>query len=240
MRRDFLGLESYSPYLDRSIEDYAIHDAGDLELPFAQSEETLSQIEAFVSTCLAHDKQTAMLGGEHLLSLASIKAFYQKYPDLHVVHLDAHTDLREAYLGNPLSHASVMRRVWELLGDQRIHQLGIRSGEKEEFLFAKSHLSIEPFDVQSMDTVAQKLQSMDVPVYISLDLDVLDPSVFPGTGTPEPGGISFRSLQDALMKLRDLTSLALISWSFLPTMIHRCVDSCGMQTPAEMILAFAP
>jgi agmatinase len=107
-----------------------------------------------------------------------------------MIHFDAHTDLRRDYLGVELSHACVIRRCWEILGDGRIHQFGIRSGEKEEFDWAKSgHTDFHPFTLDGLEQVLDELKGK--PVYFTLDLDVMDPSVFPGTGTPEPGGVDF-------------------------------------------------
>ena len=132
------------------------------------------------------------------MTLGSIRAAARKYPDLHIIHLDAHTDLREDYLGVRLSHACVIRRCWEILGNGRIHQFGIRSGEKDEFEWAKSgHTSLHPFDLEGLEETVESLQGK--PVYFTLDLDVLDPSVFPGTGTPEPGGIDYMTLQRAVI-----------------------------------------
>ncbi|MBC7765893.1 MAG: agmatinase, partial [Hyphomonadaceae bacterium] len=130
MRAEFVGLETYSPLLDKDLEDFLIFDGGDLELPFGNVEAALNTIKAYTQNILADDKKPLMIGGEHLVSLPTIQAVYEKYPDLRVIHLDAHTDLREHYLDQPLSHASVMRRVWDFLGDGKIFQFGIRSGTK--------------------------------------------------------------------------------------------------------------
>ena len=158
----------------------------------------LAVIEERAETILKDDKLPFLIGGEHLVTLGSIRAAARKYPDLHIIHLDAHTDLREDYLGVRLSHACVIRRCWEILGNGRIHQFGIRSGEKDEFEWAKSgHTSLNPFDLEGLEETVESLQGK--PVYFTLDLDVLDPSVFPGTGTPEPGGIDYMTLQRAVI-----------------------------------------
>ncbi|KAF5036462.1 Agmatinase [anaerobic digester metagenome] len=137
-----------------------------------------------------------MLGGEHLLTLGAVWALLERYPDLCIIHFDAHTDLREDYLGAPLSHACVIRRCWELLGDERIWQFGIRSGERAEFEWAKAHTALHPFD---FDGLAQAVSDIGGrPVYFTLALDVLDPAFFCGTGTPEAGGVSFLALLEAI------------------------------------------
>lgn len=205
IRQDSFGLESYSPYLDRDLEEEAIHDGGDLDLPFGNTERVLSDIATYTKEILDSGKKFLMVGGEHLVSLPTIEAAYEKYPDLHVIHIDAHTDLREDYMGEPLSHASVIRRCFDFLGDGRIFQFGIRSGLKEEFEWAKEHTYMEKF---SIDTLAQVVQQLkDVPVYVTIDLDVLDPGTFPGTGTPEPGGITYKELLAGIAALQDLNQI---------------------------------
>lgn len=198
IRGDSWGLETYSPYQDRDLTDCHIFDSGDLELAIGDSEKVLAVIEERAETILKDDKLPFLIGGEHLVTLGSIRAAARKYPGLHIIHLDAHTDLREDYLGVRLSHACVIRRCWEILGNGRIHQFGIRSGEKDEFEWAKSgHTSLHPFDLEGLEETVESLQGK--PVYFTLDLDVLDPSVFPGTGTPEPGGIDYMTLQRAVI-----------------------------------------
>lgn len=198
IRGDSWGLETYSPYQDRDLTDCHIFDSGDLELAIGDSEKVLAVIEERAETILKGDKLPFLIGGEHLVTLGSIRAAARKYPDLHIIHLDAHTDLREDYLGVRLSHACVIRRCWEILGNGRIHQFGIRSGEKDEFEWAKSgHTSLHPFDLEGLEETVESLKGK--PVYFTLDLDVLDPSVFPGTGTPEPGGIDYMTLQRAVI-----------------------------------------
>lgn len=202
IRPDSYGLESYSPYLDMDLEEQNIFDGGDLELALGNTEKVLQTIENFTVELLDDQKKFLMVGGEHLVSLPTIKATFEKYPNLHVIHIDAHTDLREDYLGEKLSHASVMRRCHEFLGDDRIFQFGIRSGLKEEFEWAKKHTHLEKFTLKTLPEVVAQLSNM--PVYITIDLDVLDPGVFPGTGTPEPGGITYRELLQAIGTLQSL------------------------------------
>ncbi len=202
MRRDSYYLELYSPRQDRSLEDHKIHDASDLVLPWGNPARVLTLIEEATEAILAQDKLPVMIGGEHLVTLGTIRAFAKKYPDLHMVHFDAHTDLRETFFDEPLSHATVIRKCWDILGDGRIHSYGIRSGVKEEFDWAKIHTDFHPFSLNGIEEVRAKIGRS--PVYITLDLDVLDPSVMPGTGTPEPGGATFNELLEAMLKLTGL------------------------------------
>ena len=198
MRAESYGLETYSPYLDLDMEEARVFDGGDLELCFGDTARALGQIEDFARDLLTDGKKPFMIGGEHLVTLPVVRALAERYEDLHIVHFDAHTDLRDDYLGAKLSHATVMRRAWDILGDGRIYQFGIRSGERAEFLWAKEHTYLQRFDFTGLEWSLADL--MGKPVYLTLDLDVLDPSVFPGTGTPEPGGVSFLDLLRALRK----------------------------------------
>ena len=199
MRHESFGLETYSPYQNRDLTDYKIFDGGDLELCFCNSKTALADIENCTEHILADHKIPVLLGGEHLVTLGSVQAVYKKYPEMHILHFDAHADLRDEYLGEPLSHACVMRRCHDLLGDGRIHQFCIRSGEREEFLFAKAHTDFHPFDFTGLEPLVCALEESRTPVYLTIDLDCLDPSVFPGTGTPEAGGVSFLQLLKAIM-----------------------------------------
>ncbi len=196
IRAESYGLETYSPYQDKDLADYRVFDSGELELCFGSSEAALSDVQARTETILNDGKRPVMLGGEHLLTLGAVRALLERYPDLCLIHFDAHTDLREDYLGAPLSHACVIRRCWELLGDGRIWQFGIRSGERAEFVWAKEHTFLRAFDFEGLGQAVQAIGSR--PVYFTLDLDVLDPAFFCGTGTPEAGGVSFLALLEAI------------------------------------------
>ncbi|MGM9613117.1 MAG: agmatinase [Butyricicoccus sp.] len=196
IRSESFGLESYSPYQDRDLIDYAILDIGDLELRFGGPESALADIEDCAAHILAESKRPFLLGGEHLVTLGAFRAVARKYPDIHMIHFDAHTDLREDYLGEPLSHACVIRRCWDIIGDGRIFQFGIRSGDREEWRWGSTHVETHRFCLDGLHEVVERLQGK--PVYFTLDLDVLDPSVFPGTGTPEPGGVTFNALREAV------------------------------------------
>lgn len=198
MRHESFGLETYSPYQDKDLEDISVFDSGDLELCFGSSEAALADITARAQEILADEKFPLLLGGEHLVTLGAVRAVLKKYPDLHIVHFDAHADLRDDYLGAQLSHACVLRRCHDLIGDGRIHQFCIRSGEREEFRFASQHTDMHPFTFDGLPELAEHLKQTQVPVYLTIDLDCLDPSAFPGTGTPEAGGVSFLQLLDAI------------------------------------------
>ena len=202
MRAESYGLETYSPYQDLDLEDCKIFDGGDLELCFGDTSLALQDITECTREILKDGKLPLMIGGEHLVTFGAVRAVFEKYPDLHVIHFDAHADLREEYLGATLSHATVLHRVWDLVGDGKIFQFGIRSGERAEFAWGKDHVTTRKFDFEGLEEVIEKLKGK--PVYFTLDLDVLDPSVFPGTGTPEAGGVSFLQLLEAVMKVGEL------------------------------------
>lgn len=196
LRRESYGLELYSPYQDKDLSDCAVLDSGDLELPMGSSALALEEIEARAAEILAAGKRPFLLGGEHLVTLGAFRAVFKQYPDVHIIHFDAHADLRQEYLGVELSHACVLRRCWDLTGDGRIFQFGIRSGDRSEWQWGRDHVTTHPFDLEGLEERVNALG--DKPVYFTVDLDVLDPSVFPGTGTPEPGGVSFEALRRAV------------------------------------------
>ena len=200
VRSESFGIETYSPYLDRDLEtDACVHDAGDLELPFGAPDRALDMIEAKAAEILDAGKTPFRLGGEHLVTLGAVRAAVKRYPDLCILHFDAHADLREDYLGMRLSHACVMRRCHDLLGDGRIWQFGIRSGTREEFRFMREgHVTTEPFSIKTLPSISFP---SGTPVYLTVDLDVLDPSEFPGTGTQEAGGVHFTELMPALVEI---------------------------------------
>ena len=196
IRRESYGLESFSPYQERDLLDCRIFDSGDIELPFGNPTRALSMIEERAATILQDGKLPFLTGGEHLVTLGAFSAVYDRYPDVHILHFDAHADLRQEYLGSELSHACVLRRCWDKTGDGKIQQFGIRSGDRDEFLWGTDHVETHRFTLDTLEETVARLG--DVPVYLTVDLDVLDPSVFPGTGTPEPGGVSFDELRRAV------------------------------------------
>lgn len=196
IRNDSFGIETYSPYQDKDMLDYFYFDSGDLELPFGSTNRVIADIAVRASNIVLDGKIPFMIGGEHLVTLGSVMAVSEKYDDLYIVHFDAHADLRDDYLGQKLSHACVLRRCHDIVGDGHIFQFGIRSGDREEFEFAKAHTEMHKFNLEGLAEIVVKLK--DKNVYLTVDLDVLDPSIFPGTGTPEAGGVSFDELRKAL------------------------------------------
>ena len=202
IRNESYSIETYSPYQNKDLEDIKVFDGGDIDLCFGNTVRILTQIEDFTKKILSDNKLPVMIGGEHLVTLGSVRAVLKKYPDLHIIHFDAHTDMRDDYLGEKLSHATVMRRCHDLLGDFRIFQFGIRSGEREEFIFSEEHNFINKFNFDKLPEAIEKIK--DKPVYFSLDLDVLDPADFPGTGTPEAGGVNFKELLKAVFDVSKL------------------------------------
>ncbi len=196
IRNESFGIETYSPYQDKDMTDYSYFDSGDLELPFGSVRRTIADIAMRTDTILNDGKIPFMIGGEHLVTLGAVMAVKDKAEDLYIIHFDAHADLRDDYLGQPLSHACVLRRCHELVGDGHIFQFGIRSGDREEFVFASEHTEMNKFNFNNLEEIVEKLKGKKV--YFTLDLDVLDPSVFPGTGTPEAGGVTFDELRKAV------------------------------------------
>ena len=199
IRHESFGIETYSPYQDKDLTDIKVFDCGDLELSFGLPEEALKDIEDQSRKILIDGKLPILIGGEHLVTLGSVKAVFEKHPDLQIIHFDAHCDLRDDYLGAKLSHACVLRRCHELVGDGKIHQFCIRSGDREEFLFAKDHTDMHKFSFDGLQEVCDELKKNNTPVYFTIDLDCMDPSQFCGTGTPEAGGVSFTQLLDAII-----------------------------------------
>jgi len=202
VRNESEGIETYSPYLDMDLEDYKIHDAGDLYFPLGDVKTVLNTIEEYTNKLIDDGKIPMMIGGEHLVTLPVVKGVHKKHQDLHIIHLDAHADVRQDYMGQPLSHATVIRRISDFIDPSHIHQYGIRSGERSEFVWAKANTDFNPFSLEGIKKLKDTLNN--TPVYVTIDLDVLDPSVFPGTGTPEAGGATYKELLKALVALSDL------------------------------------
>ncbi|RDY72347.1 agmatinase [Halobacillus trueperi] len=194
IREASIGLEEYSPYLDRHLEEVNYHDAGDLMLPFGNAARSLNIIEGYLDELLEKGKFPLGLGGEHLVTWPVIQAMYKKHPDLAIIHIDAHADLREEYEGEVLSHSTPIRKSCELLGAENVYSFGIRSGMREEFQYAEeSGMHMAKFEVlEPLKKVLPELAGR--PVYVTIDIDVLDPAFAPGTGTAEAGGISSKEL----------------------------------------------
>ncbi|MCD8392325.1 MAG: agmatinase [Cloacibacillus porcorum] len=237
MRAESFGIETYSPYQERDLEDYRVFDAGDLDLPFGNAAGALSAIEETAAEVLAADKIPVLLGGEHLVTLGAVRAAAKRYPGLRLIHFDAHADLRADYMGEALSHASVIHRCHDILGDGRIYQFGIRSGSREEMRWSDTHTRMEKFRA---DTIGEAVKDIgDAPLYITLDLDVVDPAEFPGTGTPEAGGLRFTELLAALLSLRGLNVKAFDICELSPHYDHSGASTAlACKVLREMLLAY--
>lgn len=192
------GIETYSPYQKKDLQDIKVADCGDLLLPFGNTSGAMKLIEQKADELLAQNKKILACGGEHLVSYPLIKSYAKKYPNLRIVHIDAHADLRDHYLKEKFSHASVIRLICSHIKPNFIYQYGIRSGEKSEFAWAEKNTNFYPFSLEKISEVPK-----NCPVYLTLDLDVLDPAYLPGTGTPEPGGLSFNELLEGILKLEE-------------------------------------
>lgn len=225
IRVDSVGVEWYSPYRDMDLKDYQTCDIGDLDLPIGNVDGALKVIYQTAKSILNDDKKPMMVGGEHLVTYPVVKALVEKYPNLHMIHLDAHTDLRETFFGMKFSHATVIKRCHDLVGDGKIFQFGIRSGDSTEFKWAASgHTHLRKFDFQGLAEIVQQIKHQ--PVYVTIDLDVLDPSVFPGTGTPEAGGMTYKDLLgafDEFAKLENMVGADIVELAPL-------LDSSGTST----------
>jgi len=239
MRAESYGLESYSPGQDLDMEDTSIYDGGDLELSFGDTQAALKDIEEYARSVHQDHKLPFLIGGEHLVTLPAFRAAHEKYDDIAVIHFDAHTDLRDAYLGAKLSHATVLRRIWDIVGDGRIYQFGIRSGERAEFYWAKEHTTLHKFDFTGLDQAIAACAGK--PVYFTIDLDVMDPSCFPGTGTPEAGGVTFLQLLDAA--LRVIRGCRIVACDMVelspPYDPSGCSTATALKLLREMLLALA-
>ena len=240
IRHESFGLETYSPYQDKDLTDYAVFDSGDLELCFGSSKAALSAIEDRTMAILNDQKLPLMVGGEHLVTLGAVRAVLKKYPKLHIIHFDAHADLRDDYLGADLSHACVIRRCHDLVGDGRIHQFCIRSGEKAEFEFAKNHTDIHPFQFDGLSELVNQLKISGVPVYFTIDLDCLESSVFPGTGTPEAGGVTFMQLLSAILEVCQTNVVGADINELAPMLDHSGVSTAtACKVLRELLLALS-
>ncbi|HCS13543.1 MAG: agmatinase [Zetaproteobacteria bacterium CG06_land_8_20_14_3_00_59_53] len=232
------GVEVWSPLLDASLECVRYADAGDVELPMGDTGRALEMIREAADAALDAGAAPFLLGGEHLVSLPAIAAVHARHPDLLVVQLDAHADQREDYMGVKLSHACVIRRVAEFLGQERIRQIGIRSGTKEEYRLMREHGTLTTF--READLEELKVWIGRRPVYLTVDLDVFDPSCFPGTGTPEPGGIDWWTFQRFLQVLRGCRIVGLDAVELAPQLdASGCSSVLAAKAVREMLLVAA-
>ncbi|TDM26692.1 agmatinase [Macrococcoides caseolyticum] len=236
IRSESYGLETYSPYLNKDLEDVRIMDSGDVDITIGNKVKVLEELEDTARTILNAGKLPFMIGGEHLVTLGPMRAVLEKYPDVMLVQLDAHTDLRDDYMGEPLSHATVVRRIYDLIGDNRIYQYGIRSGTKEEFDWSDTHTILEKFSIDTLKDLPGIIGN--TPVYVTIDLDCLDPSIFPGTGTPEPGGLTYRELEPAFKVFEQLNVVAADIVELSPPYDHSGVSNAvAAKVARELMLA---
>ncbi|MCP8617397.1 agmatinase [Salirhabdus salicampi] len=203
IREASIGLEEYSPYMDRHLEEVHYYDAGDIPLPFGNPSRSLSMIYDFTKKIFEQGKFPLGLGGEHLVTWPVLQAAYEKYSDMAIIHIDAHADLREEYEGEVLSHSTPIRKACNLIGPENVYSFGIRSGMREEFQYAKeSGMYMAKYDViEPLKQILPTLQGRNV--YVTIDIDVLDPAYAPGTGTAEAGGISSKELLQAIKAIAD-------------------------------------
>lgn len=234
IRSESYGLETYSPYLNKDLEDVRIMDSGDVEITIGNKVKVLEELEDTARTILNAGKLPFMIGGEHLVTLGPMRAVLEKYPDAILVQLDAHTDLRDDYMGEPLSHATVVRRIHDLVGDHRIYQYGIRSGTKEEFVWSETHTVLEKFSIDTLKDLPSIIGN--APVYVTIDLDCLDPSIFPGTGTPEPGGLTYKELEPAFKVFEQLNVVAADIVELSPPYDHSGVSNAVAAKVARELL----
>jgi len=227
LRKASWTLETYSPYLSLDLDEMDLFDAGDLELPQGNLAGSLDRIEKSAARLVAPGRKPLFLGGEHLVTYPLVKSMMRFFPLLQLVHFDAHCDLRDEYEGEKLSHATVMKRVREL-GVSRMLQIGIRSGTRQEFT--------ELSPVRSPEALAEGL-NRDVPIYISFDIDVLDPSLMPGVTTPEPGGLMFKEVMDYLSVLKGMDIVGADLVELAPDYDTTFVSSvCAAKVAREIVM----
>ncbi|MBC9874992.1 agmatinase [Macrococcoides bohemicum] len=236
IRSESYGLETYSPFLNKDLEDVRIMDSGDVDITIGNKVKVLEELEETARTILNAGKLPFMIGGEHLVTLGPMRAVLEKYPDTVLVQLDAHTDLRDDYMGEPLSHATVVRRIHDFIGDNRIYQYGIRSGTKEEFDWSEKHTVLEKFSIDTLKDLPDIIGN--APVYVTIDLDCLDPSIFPGTGTPEPGGLTYKELEPAFKVFEQLNVVAADIVELSPPYDHSGVSNAvAAKVARELMLS---
>ncbi len=201
------GLESYSPVLDRDLADLRIRDLGDVDLSGLEMPKALDAI----STAMAHAARQArlavMVGGEHTASLGGFRGVKRVYPDAVLLQVDAHLDMRPDYEGLTLTHATWLHHVGQEFGFGIVHQVGLRSGDRHEWDTARRETAWSSTELSLPLTVRGRIGNQ--PLYVSVDIDVLDPAHAPGTGCPEPGGVTFRELATFLYGLEGLRVVAL-------------------------------
>lgn len=211
LRRASQSIENYCPKLDRSIDEFLYVDLGDLrcEVPAAGEIAGATPGERLVRLLRQQldalpDLPLIAIGGDHLVAYPFLARALERYANLQIIHIDAHMDLRPDWEGEPYNHSTVLGRILDVMGpDHRLLQWGIRSGERREYALARADDRVEllPQDLRPMLDRITELMALDLPVYLTIDVDGIDPADMPGTGTPEPDGIRFGWVEAALDEL---------------------------------------
>ncbi len=222
------NIETFSPYQLKDANDISIHDAGDLLFTFETPLSPIDLIRETTRNIYRSSKRQLAVGGEHSITPAIVGEIVNFFPELCVIQFDAHSDLRDEYLGDKYSHATAMRRVLELIPRENLFQIGIRSFYQPEEMTAPN---IYPFEVLT-PTKAVRERIGNRPIYITLDIDVLDPGVMPEVQTPQPGGCSYRELINALMVLKGTNCVGADLVEFCP---RGLAPSAGAATVAELV-----
>jgi agmatinase len=232
------GLESYSPILDRDLEDLRVRDLGDVVLHDADMHESLARISAGMTHAAASASLAVMLGGEHTASLAGFRGVKRVHPSAVILQADAHLDMRSDYDGEAFTHATWLNHVGQEFGFSLIHQVGLRSGERQEWETARRETAWSSTDLALPPSIRLRIGRR--PVYVSIDIDVLDPAHAPGTGCPEPGGVTFRELAAFLYSLEGLHVVGLDVMEVSPNLDGANITAAaGAKLVREAILLFA-
>jgi agmatinase len=231
------GLESYSPILDRDLEDLTVRDLGDVQLQDADMQQSLAAISAAMAYASSLARLAVMLGGEHTASLAGFRGLKRVHPDAVILQADAHLDMRLEYEGDAFTHATWLNHVGQEFGFSIIHQVGLRSGERREWETARRETAWSSTELTLPRSVRHAIGAR--PLYVSIDIDVLDPAHAPGTGCPEPGGVTFRELAAFLYSLEGLRVVALDVMEVSPNLdAANITAAAGAKLVREAILLF--
>ncbi len=199
------GLETFCPQLNLDLETLNFVDFGLLDIPYGAPQPVIERVTKVTNQLLANNIKPLMLGGEHSITIGAIHAIATKYPEIIIIQLDAHADLRNEWMQSKYNHACVIRRCLDIIPSNQILQVGIRSGTKNEFE-----------DLQNNNRLIKSLPGKDnhklrnalkphkgKPIYLTIDLDWFDPAILPGTGTPEPGGFSWNDFANIIQIIKD-------------------------------------
>jgi len=235
IRENSDGVETYSPYLDADLEQLRYADIGDLELPMGDVPAVLQMIREAVDEAVDDDVIPFLLGGEHLVTLPAVESLPEKYPELVLIQPHPHADQREDYLGVERSHACVMRRISETIGNDHVRQLGIRSGTRREYDLMQAFGTLSTFRDDDLDELRNWIGER--PLYLTVDLDVFDPACCPGTGTPEPGGIDWWTCQRFIKAMQGCDIVGLDAVELAPQLdASGCSSVLAAKAVREMLL----